>query len=416
MAGPAAPPPSPATLWDPLVLPRLTLPHRVVRAATYDNLATPDGYPTAAQGELLAALACGGAGTIITGFAYVSRQGRALQGGQAGIDHDDKIAPWARVLEQVRRAEAGTKVLLQIAHTGRQTTAGATGRPVVGAGPVRCTYFLSPVRPLTEREIGGVVRSFVAAAERAWRAGFDGVQVHAAHGYLIHQFLSPRTNRRRDAYGADPLRLLREIVEGIRARTPLAILLKLSAGEDGRGGLTLDRVVDYARAIDAWEVDALEISYGTMEIPLNIIRGAVPADVSLRYNPLFRRWGRVAIALFRRFLLPWYKKRFLPFQEMYNVDAAYRIARAVRTPVLVTGGIRTGAQIAALVADRGLAGATLARPFIREPDFVARLRADPGRRSTCLSCNLCTVMCDSPYPLRCWMDAPADLRREALGE
>lgn len=393
--------------FRPLPLARITLPHRIVRAATYDNLAMPDGMPTAAQGEVFARLAAGGAGTIITGFAYVSRQGRAMQGGQAGIDADNKIDPWQKVLEPVRQADPGAKVFLQIAHTGRQTISRATGRPVVGAGPVRCTYFLSPVRTLTEPEVEAKVEEFVRAAERAQRAGFDGVQVHAAHGYLVHQFLSPHTNRRRDIFGADPLRFLREIVAGIRERTSLAVLLKLSGAEDQPRGLSIDRVIDYARAIDGWGVDALEISYGTMEIPFNIIRGGHPVDVALRHNFLFTRCGTPLVWLFRRLIYPWYQKRFIAYCELYNLANARRIKAAVRTPVLVTGGVRSGDRIRQVLVDDGLDGVTLCRPFIREPDLVQRLRADPRWRSTCVNCNLCTVLCDSPHPLRCWFDDPA---------
>ncbi|NLI76369.1 MAG: NADH:flavin oxidoreductase [Candidatus Riflebacteria bacterium] len=393
--------------FRPLALARVTLPHRIVRAATYDNLATPDGRPTADQGDLFARLAAGGAGTIITGFAYVSRQGRAMQAGQAGIDADDKIEPWRRVLEPVRRADPGAKVFLQIAHTGRQTISRATGRPVVGAGPVRCTYFLSPVRTLTEAEVRAKVEEFVRAAERAQRAGFDGVQVHAAHGYLVHQFLSPHTNRRHDAYGADPLRFLREIVAGIRERTSLAVLLKLSGAEDQPRGLTIDRVVGYARAIDGWGVDALEISYGTMEIPFNIIRGGHPVDVALRHNFLFTRFGAPFIRFFRQFVYPWYKRRFIAYADLYNLGNARRIKQAVRTPVLVTGGVRSGDQIRRVLEEDGLDGVTLCRPFIREPDLVRRLQDDPRWRSSCVSCNLCTVLCDSPHPLRCWLGDPA---------
>lgn len=393
-------------VFEPLKLKRITLPHRILRAATYDNMATVDGFPTKKHADLFSELARGNAGTIITGFSYVSRQGHAMQRFQAGIDNDDKILPWARVLERVRTANPETKVFLQIAHAGRQTSSRATGQPVVGAGPVRCTYFLSPVRTLSEREVREKVSEHVNAAIRAEKAGFDGVQIHAAHGYLIHQFLSPHTNRRKDRYGADPLLFPDEIIAGIRARSDIPIFLKLSGSEDRTPGITIDLMKSYLRRIDQWDVDAVEISYGTMEIAFNIIRGGHPADVVLRHNELFTRWGSLFCSAFRKFVYPWYRKRFLKYSDLYNLDNAVQLKAVSRTPVLVTGGIRSGAQITRIIREHRLDGVSLCRPFIREPDFVRKLRQNQDYVSSCVSCNLCTVMCDSKYPLRCYLGDP----------
>jgi len=199
-------------MFQQLQLRGLTLPGRILRAATFENMAEPDGKPGKGHAALYVRLALGGAGTIITGFAYTSLQGRAAQRFQAGIDAEDKVEAWKRVIGRVKQANPETKIILQMAHTGRQTISAVTGRPVVGAGPVRCTYFLSTVRTLTEPEAAAIVREFGRAVARAARAGFDAVQIHAAHGYLIHQFLSPHTNRRKDRYGDDPLLFLKEVL------------------------------------------------------------------------------------------------------------------------------------------------------------------------------------------------------------
>ncbi len=390
-------------MFEPLRLKRITLPHRMVRAATYDNMATPDGFPTELQAELFTDLARGDAGTIITGFTAVSCQGRALQAHQPAIDADDKIEPWARVLARVRKANPATKVILQIAHTGRQTGSASTGHPVVGAGPVRCRYFLSPVRTLTEAEVREKVAEFVRAAVRAEQAGFDGIQVHAAHGYLIHQFLSPHTNRRKDRYGADHLLFLEEIIAGIRERSGIPIFLKLSGSEDRSPGITIDLMKSYVRRIDRWEVDAIEVSYGTMEIAFNIIRGGHPADVVLRHNRLFTRFGSLFCRAFKRFVYPWYKKRFFSYSDLYNLENAVALKSVSRTPILLTGGVRSGAQIARVLGEYRLDGITMCRPFVCEPDIVAKLRRNRDYTSRCVNCNLCTVMSDSPYPMRCYL-------------
>ena len=393
-----------ATIFEPLVCRRLTLPTRIVRAATYENMADERGRVGERHAELYERLARGGAGTIITGFGYVSRQGRALQPFQAGIADEEHVEAWKPVIERVKRADPACRVILQIAHTGRQTGRAATGQAVVGAGPVRCTYFLSRVHTLTTNETAAQARGFGEACERAARAGFDAVQIHAAHGYLIHQFLSPFTNRRRDRYGSDRSLFLKEVLREARSRTKIPLLLKMSGAEDRPRAITPELTAAYIREIEPLDaVDAIEISYGTMEIAFNIIRGGHPLDPVLRYNQLFTRFGSAFCWFFRNVVFDWYKRRFLPFSPKYNLENALAIKKASRSaiPLLVTGGIRTVAQIREIVEERGLDGVTLCRPFIREPEIVAKFRADPRAVSRCTNCNLCTVHCDSPHPLRC---------------
>jgi len=390
-------------MFQQLQLRGLTLPGRILRAATFENMAEPDGKPGKGHAALYVRLALGGAGTIITGFAYTSLQGRAAQRFQAGIDAEDKVEAWKRVIGRVKQANPETKIILQMAHTGRQTISAVTGRPVVGAGPVRCTYFLSTVRTLTEPEAAAIVREFGRAVARAARAGFDAVQIHAAHGYLIHQFLSPHTNRRKDRYGDDPLLFLKEVLTEARSRSDIPVLLKMSGAEDRIPGLTPELVKTYVGQISRLCLaDAVEISYGTMEYPLNIIRGGIPVDLALKHNRLFTRFGAIFLAVFKRFLLPWYKRRFLPYHDLYNIENAVTIKAASGIPILVTGGIRTKAHVRAILAERGLDGVTMSRPFIREPDIVSRFRENDNYRSLCTSCNLCTVMSDSLSPLRCY--------------
>lgn len=390
-------------MFTPLQLKRLSLPHRIIRAATFENMAGADGRASQRHADLYVALARGEVGTIITGFNYVSLEGRAAQPFQAGIDTDDKIDPWKKVIDQAKTANPRTKIILQIAHTGRQTIREVTGRPVVGAGPIRCLYFLSRVRTLREKDIPARIDAFVAAALRAEKAGFDGVQVHAAHGYLIHQFLSPFTNRRRDRYGADRMLFLKEVLQGIREKSDIPILLKLSAAEDRPTGITVPLMKSYLQEIDRHEVDAVEISYGTMELPLNIIRGGHPLEPVLRHNYLFNRWGEVFKTLFRHLLYPIYRNLLLPYADLYNLKNAVELRQGLQTPLLVTGGIRQKSQIKDILEGQNLDGVTLSRPFVCEPDLVKKLMEHQEYRSKCSSCNLCTVMCDSPNPLQCYL-------------
>ncbi len=388
--------------FQPLDLAHVRLPNRLVRAATYEGMAERDGTPKAGLGVLYGRLAQGGIGSVITGFAFIAQEGRAMQPGQCGIESDERIGQWKSVLAQARPAGADTKYFLQLAHAGRQTRRAITGRPVLGATSRRCTYFRQRVRTMKDAEIRAAIEAFGRAAWRAGEAGFDGVQIHAAHGYLIHQFLSPWTNRRADEWGNRP-RFLEEVLRAVRRHCGerFPVLVRLSAADDNAPGSRLEDTIRTARRMAPFGVDAMEISYGTMEYALNIIRGACPADVALRINPLFRDMPAPVRWLWMRLFMKAYVAGFRSFEENYNLASAAAIRRAVGTPVIVVGGVRSGAGVAQCLS-AGVDAVSLCRPLICEPDFPRRLRTQGDAMSPCTNCNLCTIYCDSHQPLRCY--------------
>ncbi|MHC4781014.1 MAG: NADH:flavin oxidoreductase [Planctomycetota bacterium] len=389
-------------LFSPLELKNVTLPNRIVRSATFEGCGDERGRPRPELGAIYRALARGGVGSIITGFAFISVQGRAMHPGQTGIDEDGKIAPWRRIVKQTRDAGPEVKLFMQIAHTGRQTRSVVTGSELVGPSSKKCTYFRQPVRPLGEEEVGGIVDDFAAAAWRVREAGFDGVQVHGAHGYLIHQFLSGWTNTRADRWGDKPL-FLAEVVGAIRERcgADFPVLVKLSGADDNPQGVRIPDVVEAVKRLDPPGVDALEISYGTMEFAMNIFRGGLPAGKVLEVNPLFTRYPMFLRKLWKRLFLPRRKRMFRTFEENYNVDNAVRIKKETGLPVITVGGIRSVRGMADAISGNGLDGVALCRPLIAEPDLPGRLREGRWTQSSCVNCNLCAVHCDSEQVTRC---------------
>lgn len=403
MAEPATTPRSP--LFTPLTAGRLKLRNRLIRSATYEGLGDASGTPRPELGELYLGLAGGGIGAIVTGFTFISQAGRAMQPGQCGMDDDAKAAAWAQIVRQVRAADPDVRLVMQLAHAGRQTRRAVTGRPVLGASGRRCTYFREPVTPMGEAAIQAAIAEFAEAARRARAAGFDAVQIHAAHGYLIHQFLSPRTNTRRDDWGTDRGRFLEATVRAVQAACgpDFPLWVKLSWAEDARPGIGLEDALRTAERLSALGIDLLEISYGTMEVALNIIRGACPVDAVFAVNPLFSRVPPLCRGLWKRLFLKRTLRRFQPFSEGYNVAAAAAVKRVVpATAVAVVGGLRTLAQMERCLVREGLDAVALCRPLVCEPDLPSRLQAGTAAASRCRNCNLCTIYCDSRLPLRCY--------------
>ncbi len=347
-----------SVLLTQLALGSIVLANRFVRSATQDYMAGDDGDVTERQVALFEALAVGEIGLIITGHAYVHPLGKA--GPNQIAVHDDRFVPGlARVAEAVH-ARSSSKVFVQIAHAGRQTK-----KRYVGGTPVSPSAVPDPVskvvpREMTAGEIEGLIGDFVRAGLRARKAGFDGVQLHAAHGYLLSSFLSPHTNRRTDAWGgplSNRVRVVVEILKGIKAGAgkEFPVMAKLNTTDFLAGGLTLDDAVAAARILEAEGLDGIEVSGGMAESG----RGSVWTGLRAEED------------------------------EGYFVANAAAVKRAVRIPVSGLGGIRTLASAERYVAEGLVDLVSMSRPFIRDPSLVRRFREGAIERSDCISCNKC---------------------------
>lgn len=359
----------------------------IIRSATFEGMADKEGFPTKAYQNYYARLSKH-VKTMITGFIYTSLQGRAMHPGQAGLDTAEKAQAFSAVTNAVHKN--GARIIAQIAHVGRQTT----DPLAVGGSAKSSPYFGVSPKILTTNEVQAVVQEYIRCAGYAQQAGFDGVQLHCAHGYLIHQFLLKTINNRTDRY-ADRYLFLREIVSGIRKSCGNAfpIWVKISGAVDFESYSKAD-FSELVQELNRLAVDCIEVSYGTMDMPLNIFRGGVPLRTVLRHNPVYSKKG----VLWKLFGLPVTRMKIKPYQPAYNLAYAKLAQSLTEIPVFCVGGIRSGRQIRELDFPR----VSLCRPFIREPDFLDKLAADPDYESKCTNCNICAIMVDTEKTLRCY--------------
>lgn len=394
-------------LFDYAQLGSCRLKNRIIRSATFEGMADDQGRPLPSYQNLYQELASGGVGGIITGFVYISLEGKAMQSGQAGMDNEEKIDCFLPVTKEVHRY--GSKIFLQLAHTGRQTRKEDTGFDVVGASNKKSPYFGGSPRELSTKEVYDIALRFADAASYAQRAGFDGVQVHAAHGYLIHQFILPSINQRKDEFGVDGesglgTKFLEVVLAGIRKRcgSNFALLVKVSGGDDYFRGLTKEQFARFIRFLDRVKVDGIEISYGTMDNALNIFRGEIPYKVIFKYNPIFKlsNWRRRPFHNAWTYL--WMRRKIKPFTHAYNLEYAKIAKELTDIPIICTGGFRRGVDMRRSLENGDADFISICRPFLCEPDLIEKLKVDENYITKCTNCNTCAVMCDSGRPTRCY--------------
>ncbi|MDT7636430.1 MAG: hypothetical protein QOC83_718 [Pseudonocardiales bacterium] len=333
----------------------VTLPNRIAKAATSEHLATRHGAPTRHLTEVYRQLASTGAGLLISGNVMVD--GSALEAHRNVVIEDERFLP---ALRDWAAATAGTdtKFILQLSHPGRQTMRGlsvagrrqdvvsASAVPLAISGASRRMF--TPPRALTEAEILALIDRFGTAARVAASAGFDGVELHAAHGYLFSQFLSPLVNQRQDRWGGsleNRMRLLLDTVRAVRAATPESFLLavKLNSADFQRGGFDAEDALTVAKALQAEGVALIEVSGGTYENAAMISGTPKRASTAAR--------------------------------EAYFLEFAERFARELTVPIMLSGGFRTRQGMIEALRGGAVDLIGLARPLAHEPDLAQRLLA-----------------------------------------
>jgi 2,4-dienoyl-CoA reductase-like NADH-dependent reductase (Old Yellow Enzyme family) len=328
----------------------VTLRNRLAKAAMSEVLGDRQTYaPTEELVRLYERWGRSGAGLLLTGNVMVDPSGLGEPGNVVVVD--DRHLPMLRRWAEAAQAH-GAQLWMQLNHAGRQSPRRLTRVPVApSAVPMRgfAGLFAEP-RALAVAEIEALVTRFATAASVAKRAGFSGVQLHAAHGYLISQFLSGRTNRRDDAWGGDAARrsrFLLAVVDAVRAAVgahfPVAV--KLNSADFQRGGFTLEEAIDVARALDRAGIDVLEISGGNYESPAMVGSGELPAA----------------------------QRQSSREREAYFLEYARQIRAGIATPILLTGGMRSRAVMDEALASGAADLIGLARPMTHTPELPARL-------------------------------------------
>lgn len=346
-------------LFEATKINQMTIKNRFVRSATWEGMAKDDGTCTKRLIDLMSQLARGGVGLIITGHAYIQKIGKAGPW-QLGI-YEDRLVPGLRAMTDAVHNNNGT-IILQLAHAGMYANTGAPGDIALAPSSIS-GYRKSPVQEMTLQDIEGLVKDFGLAADRAKMAGFDGVQIHAAHGYLLSQFLSPAYNIRKDKYGGsleNRAAVLIEVLKSIRKRVgeSYPVLIKMNTQDFMEGGLDLNESIKVAVMMEKAGIDAVELSGGTIASGKNgpIRTGIVPGK-----------------------------------NEAYFKDAASAFKEKINLPIILVGGIRSFSLAQQLVNDNVADYISMSRPFIREPDLIKRWKAGDHNQAACLSDSKCFI-------------------------
>jgi len=395
----------PAKAFQPGRLGPLELKNRVLKAATFEGMC-PDGVPGEKLRGFHRRIAEGG--VAMTTIAYCATEADGRLHDQMQYLHEG-IEPELRELVSAVQG-AGARVSGQVVHCGNFSRNRGLERLKRPLGPSRQINTLGLASGLlfagamTEADIDHLVGTYADAARLMQRVGFDAAEIHFGHGYALSQFISPRTNRRTDAYGGSlenrmrlPLRVLDAVKSAVGGE--LAILGKISMTDGVKGGVSWDEGVEVARMLGRAGIDGLVTSGGTSSFnPMLMFRGASIHHGMLEQekNPLMRLGLRlVAPKMFREY----------PYEELYFLDPARRVRDAVDCAVVYIGGCTTLESLETVMAE-GFDFVQLGRPLIKDPDFVRKAMADPGYDNGCSHCNRCVALIDHPDGIRCLENDP----------
>ena len=399
-------------LFTPYKLGSVELRNRVIRSAAFESMGKDFG-PTQALKDYHVSVAKGGVGMTTVAYASINRSGISFN---KQLWLRDEIVPQLRDLTDAVHNE-GAAVGIQLGHCGNMTHWSTAGSFPVSASNGFNLYSPTFHRRMTKSEIVEFAKDFGKAVETAYNAGFDSVEVHAGHGYLISQFLSPYTNHRRDEYGGSLENRMRfmnmcleEVVTAARKRG-MGVLVKHNMEDGFKGGIQVPESIEIAKQIETFGVDGIVLSSGFVsKAPMAVMRGRIPTK-TMGYYMGWNEWlQKIVVSLFGQWLIKQYD-----FEECYFLENAKKFREALKGPLVYVGGLvsREGIE---RVLDEGFELVQMARALVNDPAFVNKLKAgDMATRSGCDHRDYCMARmysvdmqcchnCKEHIPERLWKE------------
>lgn len=372
-----------ADVFAPATLGPVRLRNRTVKAATFEGRA-PHGQVTEELIDYHLAVTRGGVGLTTVAYLAIAPEGRT---------HREQIVVGERTVGGLTRLadaihESGAAIAGQVGHAGPVANGRSNGVKALSASRMPSPLSMQMIKAATEADLTRITRDYVAAARTLVRAGFDVLELHMAHSYLISSFLAPGLNRRKDGWGGsleNRARLGRQVARAVRDEigSQAAITAKVSVGDGFRGGVTTDEGVEYAQLLESdGTLDALQLSGGSSLMnPMYLFRGDAPVKEFAATMPLAVRLG-MKTPVGRSFM------KVYPFEEAYFREKALRFRSAVSMPLMLLGGINQRATMEQAMAD-GFDFVAMGRALLREPDLVNRLQSGRAAAGVCIHCNRC---------------------------
>jgi 2,4-dienoyl-CoA reductase-like NADH-dependent reductase (Old Yellow Enzyme family) len=390
--------------FTPITLRNLTLRNRFIKTATNEGM-WENGLPSQKLVDHHARIAQGGIGLTTVAYGAINADGRTMAGQMYMCP---EVVPGLKRVTDAIHSHGG-KASLQLTHCGFFTNNHlVTGkRPLAPSHIINKYGLLSGIfcsKAMTTDDLRLTTYDFSRSTQLALDAGFDAIELHMGHGYLLNQFLSPRTNRRKDQYGGNlenRMRFPLEVVEAVRKATGdgVPLICKINLSDGMKKGFILDESVEFARRLESAGVDLLVLSGGfTSHTPFYLLRGDVPLREMIRAERQIQH--KAAFAVFGRFIIGKYE-----FSENFFMPLAKQIRQAVKMPLAYLGGVVSAKGVVQVFAE-GFDMVAMGRALIHDPDFILSIAKDPGHISECNHCNICVAEMDK-NGVRCVMTDPS---------
>lgn len=373
-------------LFTPYQLGPVTLRNRTIRSAAFENMCTGN-RPSEALFNYHTSVAKGGVGMTTVAYCAVDRSGVSFDG---QLYVQDDIIPQMRQLTDAIH-QTGAKASIQLGHCGNMTHFYTCGNRIpVGASSGFNLYSPTIVRGLKQKEIHDIVLHFGQAVDWCRQCGFDCVEIHAGHGYLISQFLSPYTNHRHDAYGGsleNRMRFMNEVLDEVMAHagSDMAVIVKTNMYDGFKRGLQVEDCITVAKEIEKHHVHAMVLTAGFVsKAPMVVLGGAMPLKTLAYYMPMKTFWWlKAGLYLVGRQMIP-----TVPFTELYFLETAKRFQQELHTPLIYVGGVQSRANCET-VLNAGFELMQMGHVLIEDPAFVQHMQEDENWHSKCGRSNYC---------------------------